>query len=126
MCPLSTGGATIGVVTPDTLLSARAAVLHDLEVRGLADPRTVSLLEEAIATRRWWLSQWADGAAYVPGLVAQDVQDALFDDACRWPRCTVCDRSAEHSLQITPELGADPRWVCGEAGIEVAPLGGLR
>jgi len=85
----------------------------------------VSLLEEAITTRRWWLSQWAEGEAYVPGLVAQDVQDALLDDACRWPRCTVCDRPVEHSLQIAPELGADPRWVCSEAGIEVAPLGDL-
>ena len=126
MCPLSTGGVRIAVVTPDVLLSARAAVLHDLEVRGLADARAVSLLEEAITTRRWWLSQWVEGEAYVPGLVAQDVQDALFDDACRWPRCTACDRPTEHSLQITPELGADPRWVCGEVGIEVAPLGGLR
>lgn len=75
--------------------------------------------------RRWWLSQWSEGAAYVPGLVAQDVQDALFDDACRWPRCTTCDRRGEHSLLITPELGADPRWICDESGVEVAPLGQL-
>ncbi len=119
-------GVTIASVTPEApLLSARAAVLHDLTVRGLADARAVSLLEEALASRRWWLNQWAEGAAYVPGLVAQDVQDALYDDSCRWPRCTSCDRPVEHSLQIQPELGDDPRWICDESGLVVAPLGQL-
>jgi len=40
----------------------------------------VSLLEDAVSVRGWWLEQWTDGAAFVAGLVAQDVQDALFDD----------------------------------------------
>jgi len=100
-------------------------VLHDLQVRGLADARSVSLLEDAVTSRRWWLSQWAQGSDYVAGLVAQDVQDSLYDDACRWPECTSCGRPVEHSLQITPELGADPRWVCTESGVDVAPLGQL-
>lgn len=113
-------------MTLDALLTARAAVLHDLQVRDLADARGVSLLEESIMARRWWLSQWSEGAAYVPGLVAQDVQDGLFDVACRWPRCMSCDRIADHSLQMTPELGERPRWVCAESGVEVAPLGQLR
>ena len=84
-----------------------------------------SLLEESLSQRRWWLQQWSAGAAYVPGLVAQDVQDALCDDACRWPRCTSCDRAAPHSLQIQPDLGDDPHWVCDASGIDVAPLGAL-
>jgi len=112
-------------VTTDTLLTARAAVLHDLAVRGLADARAVSLLEDSLSQRRWWLEQWAEGAMYVPGLVAQDVQDALCDESCRWPRCTSCDRTTPHSLQLRPELGDDPHWVCAESGIDVCPLGRL-
>lgn len=33
--------------------------------------------------------------------------------------------AAEHALRVSPELGADPHWVCEEAGIVVAPVGGL-
>ena len=110
----------------DPLLSARAAVLHDLTARGVADAGAVSVLEEAVSQRRWWLSQWAEGEPYVAGLVAQDVQDALLDAGSPWPRCTACDEIRDHALVVEPELGPDPRWVCPESGIAVAPLGSLR
>jgi hypothetical protein len=69
---------TIDIVTSDdALLVARALVLHDLEATRAVNPESVSALEEAVTTRRWWASQWEEGKAYVAGLVAQDVQDAL-------------------------------------------------
>ncbi len=111
---------------PDALLSARALVLHDLEITGAANPETVSALEAAVTTRRWWTSQWEEGRTYVAGLVAQDVQDALLDLAGRWPLCRACDALDPHALYIHPELGGpDPTWVCEHSGISVAPLGGL-
>jgi hypothetical protein len=61
----------------------------------------------------------------VGGLVAQDVQDTLFDEAQRWPACLGCANPVEHSLVIQPELGPDPHWVCSESGRVVAPLGEL-
>ena len=109
----------------DPLLSARALVLKDLAAQGLVDPHTVSVVEDCVAQRRWWLSQWEQGARYVDGLVAQDVQDALFDEATRWPVCAGCPHPAEHSLSIEPELGPDPHWVCSESGAIVAALGCL-
>lgn len=114
-----------GALPDDPLLAARALVLHDLTARGLAQPAVVSMLEEALSERRWWVSQWQEGAAYVSGLVAQDVQDAVLDAVGRWPRCTACDHLTEHALQVAPELGVDPHWVCEESGIVVAPLGRL-
>jgi hypothetical protein len=111
---------------PDALLTARALVLHDLEATGVADPDTVSALEASVSTRRWWTSQWAEGAQYVAGLVAQDVQDALLDRVGRWPLCHACDQLDPHALYIHPELGGpDPTWVCETSGIAVAPLGKL-
>lgn len=113
-------------MTPgDPLLNARARVLKDLAAEGAVDPHTVSVVEECVAQRRWWLSQWAQGSAYVEGLVAQDVQDALFDEARRWPVCANCPDPVEHSLSIEPELGPDPHWVCSESGAVIAPLGHL-
>ncbi len=109
----------------DRLLAARARTLHDLAARGLADVYGVSILEEAVSARRWWVAQWAAGADFVDGLVAQDVQDALFDVGTRWPRCTVCDTALEHSLTLQPDLDPDPRWVCTESGTVVAALGRL-
>ena len=111
----------------DTLLDARARVLKDLEARHLATAAAVSLLEEAVSERGWWAEQWPEGRVYVAGLVAQDVQDALFDSARRWPVCTACDEDAPlHSLSVSPDLGGpDPVWVCEESGQLVAPLGGL-
>jgi hypothetical protein len=114
-------------VTPDdALMTARALVLHDLEATATADPGTVSLLEEAVTSRRWWTSQWEEGKRYVAGLVAQDVQDALLEHVGRWPLCRACDVLDPHALYIHPELGGpDPEWVCETSGIHVAPLGGL-
>lgn len=113
-----------GVTAADPLMNARALVLRDLVTRGLDNAHVVSVLEDCIAQRRWWVSQWAEGARYVEGLVAQDVQDTLFDEATRWPVCACAD-PAEHSLSIHPELGPDPRWVCSQSGEVVAPLGEL-
>lgn len=112
-------------MTHDPLLVARAATLHDLSVRRLADAAAVSVLEQAVIGRRWWLSQWAEGQPFVAGLVAQDVQDSLFDQGVRWPRCTACDETAEHSLSLVPPLDPAPRWVCPESGMNVSPLGEL-
>jgi hypothetical protein len=114
------------MVTPDDpLIAARALVLHDLEVTDVATAANVSLLETAVSERRWWLDQWSDGRAYVAGLVAQDVQDALLASAGRWPLCTSCE-SPPHALYVDPDIGGpDPHWVCEESGTVVAPLGGL-
>lgn len=111
---------------PDPLLDARALVLRDLEATGVADASTVSHLEAAVTTRRWWCSQWEEGREYVAGLVAQDVQDALLDSVGRWPLCQWCEDDDTHALYVHPELGGpDPTWVCEHSGREVAPLGGL-
>jgi hypothetical protein len=101
-------------------------VLHDLAARGLESPRSVDVLESALSERRWWVEQWPDGAPYVSGQVAQDVQEALLDAQLgRWPLCTACDHTDDHELRIEPELGSDPRWVCEKSGISVSPLGEL-
>lgn len=108
------------------MLESRARVLADLEARRMADPWAVSALEDAVASRRWWVTQWPEGAQYVAGLVAQDVQDALIDGVGRWPLCEGCDDAPEHPLHISPELGGpDPVWVCEESGAVVARLGDL-
>lgn len=109
------------------LLSVRARVLADLRACCMDDALAVSILEDALAQRKWWAAQWPEGVVYVAGLVAQDVQDALFEANGRWPRCHVCDvEGAEHSLHIHPDLGGpDPVWVCEEAGAAVCPLGEL-
>ncbi len=109
----------------EALMDARARVLHDMECTGIADPATVSALEEALVSRRWWTSQWDQGHAYAAGLVAQDVQDSLLGSHGRWPLCPVCD-GASHPLYIHPELGGpDPVWVCEVSGRAVARLGHL-
>jgi len=108
------------------LLEARARVLHDLQSCGGADAAAVSIVEDVVAQRRWWVEQWPDGAAYVAGQIAQDVQDALLDRIGRWPLCHGCPPEADpHELRIEPELGADPHWVCELADRIVAPLGAL-
>jgi hypothetical protein len=109
----------------DPLLNARALVLRDLAAQGLVDPHTVSVVEDCVAARRWWLSQWPQGVDFVEGLVAQDVQDALFDESRRWPICAGCVDPVEHSMAIQPELGPDPHWVCSTSGQVVAALGQL-
>ena len=110
----------------DALMTARALVLHDLEVTSAANPGSVSALEESVTTRRWWASQWEEGKQYVAGLIAQDVQDALLAEAGRWPLCPLCEDADPHALYIHPELGGpDPAWVCEHSGVTVAPLGSL-
>jgi hypothetical protein len=110
----------------DALLAARALVLHDLEATSAANPASVSALESAVSTRRWWVAQWEEGRAYVAGLVAQDVQDAMLESFGRWPLCPTCDEAPPHALYIHPELGGpDPSWVCEESGRPVAALGHL-
>ncbi|MBW1603735.1 hypothetical protein JJV70_16795 [Streptomyces sp. JJ66] len=107
------------------LHTARALILADLTARDAAGADTVSLVEEAVAHRRWWVAQWPEGTAFVPGLVAQDVQDALLERYGRWPLCPLCPDAEPHALDVEPELGADPHWVCSRSGTVVAPVGGL-
>jgi len=112
-------------VDTDLFADARARVLSDLRARRADDASSVSLLEDALSQRAWWVDQWPEGAAYVAGLVAQDVQDALFETRARWPECTAC-AGPVHSLHIQPDLGGpEPVWVCEESGTAVAPLGHL-
>ncbi|MFD7900981.1 hypothetical protein ACFV4G_01935 [Kitasatospora sp. NPDC059747] len=108
------------------LHEARAQILSDLTARDVADAAVVSLVEQAVTHRRWWLEQWPDGTEYVLGLVAQDVQDALLEAYGRWPLCTACAADGNpHALSVEPELGPDPHWVCGKQGAAVAPVGKL-
>jgi hypothetical protein len=109
----------------DPVLCARALVLADLEACRAADPETVSVLEDSVAQRRWWVQQWPEGAELVAGLVAQDVQDGILDRLGRWPVCRRCGDTDGHSLYIEPELGPDPHWVCEKTATVVARLGGL-
>ncbi len=106
--------------------AARALVLRDLQSTSVVDAVVVSLLEEAVTTRRWWAAQWPDGIEYVAGLVAQDVQDALLERVGRWPLCSICNSEEPHAVYIHPELGGpDPVWVCEQSGTTIAPLGSL-
>lgn len=111
------------------LIDARARVLADLTARRQATAVAVSALEDACVAREWWAQQWPEGEVYVAGLVAQDVQDALFEAVGRWPLCLDCPPDAgvgEHSLYIQPDLGGpDPVWVCEETGTVAAGLGFL-
>ena len=107
-------------------MNARALVLRDLIATGIADAHVVSLLEDAVESRRWWAEQWPEGQVFVAGLVAQDVQDALLDEIGRWPLCHSCADEEPHALYIQPELGGpDPVWFCEVSGVPMAPLGRL-
>ena len=59
------------------------------------------------------------------GLVAQDVQDALLERYGRWPLCPVCGTGDPHALDVEPELGPNPHWVCHQAGVKVSAVGAL-
>ncbi|MBP0457401.1 hypothetical protein [Streptomyces montanisoli] len=107
------------------LHAARALVMADLAAGGVAGAETVSLVEESVAHRRWWIEQWPEGAPFVAGLVAQDVQDALLERYGRWPLCPLCAADDPHALDVEPELGPDPHWVCGRSGTVIAPVGAL-
>ena len=116
----------MGAVDNSLMLEARALVLADLEARHQANAVAVSALEDACASRQWWAEQWPEGVAYVAGLVAQDVQDALLENVGRWPTCLECEDGPVHSLYIQPDLGGpDPVWVCEVSGEIAAPLGFL-
>lgn len=117
---------TIDIVVDDVMLTARALVLHDLSAHQLDVAAAVDVLDAAVSERRWWVEQWPDGANFVAGQLAQDVQDQLLDAGLgRWPRCSACDETEPHELRITPDLGPDPQWVCDKSGITVAALGTL-
>ncbi|MDD9377172.1 hypothetical protein M8Z33_10895 [Streptomyces sp. ZAF1911] len=107
------------------LHAARALVLADLVAGEVAEADVVSLVEDAVTHRRWWVEEWPEGVDYLAGLVAQDVKDALLEKYGRWPLCPVCGHGEPHALDVEPELGPDPMWVCSEAGVRVAPVGGL-
>ncbi|WP_326689578.1 MULTISPECIES: hypothetical protein [unclassified Streptomyces] len=107
------------------LHAARALILADLEAGDVARADIVSLVEESVSHRRWWVSQWPEGIAFVDGLVAQDVQDALLERYGRWPVCPVCVGADPHALDVEPELGEEPHWVCGKTSTVVARVGSL-
>ncbi len=107
------------------LHAARALVLADLVAGGVAEADVVSLVEDSVTHRRWWVGQWPEGVGYLAGLVAQDVQDALLERYGRWPLCPVCRDADPHALDVQPELGPQPHWVCHKAGVKVAAIGGL-
>ncbi|HEX7186960.1 MAG TPA: hypothetical protein VF423_01940 [Actinomycetes bacterium] len=112
----------------DALLQARARVLRDLASCSLDTAACVSVVDEVLSARRWWVDQWPDGAAFVTCLVAQDVQEALLDAVGRWPLCQIPhdeDDPVVHELRVAPDLGEDPHWVCEEGGLVVAPVGAL-
>lgn len=112
--------------TEAVAMRARALVLRDLEQTGVADAEVVSLLENAVAQRRWWVEQWAAGRDFVVGLVAQDVQDELLQSHGRWPVCQCCGDAEPHALYVDPDIGGpDPAWVCEKSGVRVAPVGQL-
>lgn len=107
------------------LHAARALVIADLVAGDVAEADVVSMVEDSVVQRRWWVEQWPDGAAFVAGLIAQDVQDALLERYGRWPLCPVCGAGDRHALDVEPELGPDPQWVCHKAGVRVAAVGAL-
>lgn len=114
------------MATGDIVLTARAQVVNDLNSRATDTAGAVNILDEVVDERRWWVEQWPEGADYVAGQIAQDVQDGMLDAGLgRWPRCTSCDETTPHELRIEPELGPDPHWVCEKSGITVARLGSL-
>jgi hypothetical protein len=120
----ASGVAQVGELE-QVLHAARALVLADVSAGGVAEADVVSMIEESVAHRRWWVEQWPEGAGYVAGLVAHDVQDALLERYGRWPVCPVCRDADPHALDVEPELGVDPHWVCSEVGVTVAAVGSL-
>jgi hypothetical protein len=122
--PGSSGAAPVDALE-QALHAARAMVLADLVAGEVADADVVSLVEDSVAHRRWWVGEWPEGVGFVAGLVAQDVQDALLERYGRWPLCPVCRDGEPHALDIRPELGPDPHWVCEQVGVRVAAIGSL-
>ena len=107
----------------EAVRAASAAVRRDLEATGAWTPATARLVAKLVAARRWWVEQWPAGAPHVPGLLAQDVQEAVHETGDRgWPECP---RHRDHCLFVEPDLGPDSFWVCHRDGLPVAPVGGL-
>ena len=107
---------------PVSVETARALVAHDLHGQ-YADE-----LARAVAQRTWWLEQWPEGDEHVPGLLAQDVQEAVHEAIDPlWPRCSesTCPARLQHPLFVEPDLGPDPFWTCHRTGLPVAPVGSL-
>lgn len=104
---------------PMSLEKAEAAVLRDGAPLGL--------VAAAVEHRRWWLAQWPDGAAYVVGLLAQDVQEAVHARDPLWPACleSSCPERFAHPMFVEPELGPDPFWTCHRTGLPIAAVGRL-
>lgn len=106
-------------MSTDEALAAAADALR----RDLADPRREELLQACAESRRWWLDEWPDGAAYLVCLLAQDVQEAVQVTDRTWPPCP---EHGDHALVVEPDLGTDPFWVCERSGLPIAPVGSLR
>ncbi|MFZ0324331.1 MAG: hypothetical protein WAN48_09400 [Actinomycetes bacterium] len=104
------------------LADARARLLHDLVATSLDQAASVDLLDDALHERRGWVDHWPAGAAFLTCLVAQDLKEGLADSRGRWPLCPV---DASHELQVEPDLGDDPYWVCEECAVAVAQVGDL-
>jgi hypothetical protein len=62
-----------------------------------------------------------------PGLLAQDLQEAVHAGDPTWPLCTeeTCPERLRHALFVEPDLGADPFWTCHRTGLPVAAVGQL-
>ena len=104
------------------LADARARLLHDLIATACDQAACVDVLDDAVHERRAWVEHWPDGAAFVACLVAQDLKEGLADVHGRWPLCTAGE---SHELQVEPDLGDDPHWVCESCATVVARIGAL-
>jgi len=95
--------------------------------RDLRSPAYDRALEDAVGQRGWWLSEWEAGAAYVLGLLAQDMQEAVHTTDPLWPACleSTCPERFTHPLFVEPDLGPDPFWTCHRTGLPVAAVGQL-
>ncbi len=111
-------------MTPEQALAVAAeTVRRDLWRTGAWSPAAAAALAAALEHRRWWLTVWPHGAEHVPGLVAQDVQEAVHGAVDPgWPTCA---EHGDHALFVEPDLGPDPFWVCHRSGLPVAAVGGL-
>ena len=82
------------------------------------DGKHVDLVDQAVEQRRWWLSQWEDGAPFILCLLAQDVQESVHELDPMWPLCSEHQEAEhqDHCLLVEPDLGTDPFWVCPPVG----------
>ena len=106
----------------NALAQARARLLHDLHATLPTTPVHVDILENVVAERGEWVGPWPAGAEFLTCLVAQDLQEQLEESDGRWPLCRL---DGSHQLHVTPDLGADPYWVCEDCEKVVAAVGEL-